>query len=174
MRRALPLLVLGFAVHAAPAQAAGCAGARAVPSAHNVAKIRSATLCLLNQQRHARGLPSLRGNAKLQRAAHGFSARMVRERFFDHTAPDGTTFDQRIAAAGYSRFRALAENIAWGSGAQSTPLRIVDIWMHSPGHRRNILDGTLRDIGIGVVPGAPLDTGGQSAATYTTDFGRRG
>jgi uncharacterized protein YkwD len=45
--------------------------------------------------------------------------------------------------------------------------------MHSSGHRRNILDRDLREIGIGIAPGAPLDVGGQRAATYTTDFGRR-
>jgi uncharacterized protein YkwD len=115
----------------------------------------------------------LRHNARLQTAAVRFSRQMVRERFFDHTAPDGTTFDERIAAAGYVGFRSLAENIAWGSGSEATPAEIVDGWMHSSGHRRNILQPTLREIGIGIAVGAPTDIGGQPAATYTTDFGRR-
>jgi uncharacterized protein YkwD len=175
LRRALPLLAVATAcaVAAPSAQAAGCAHADTQPTATNMARMRTATLCLLNQQRKAAKLAPLRASSPLQKAASGFSHQMVREDFFDHTAPDGTTFDQRIEAAGYGGFRTLAENIAWGSGSLSTPSNIVDGWMHSPGHRRNILDANLRDIGIGIAPGAPQGDGGQKAATYTTDFGAR-
>jgi uncharacterized protein YkwD len=176
MRRALLpvlLVLLVLAIPTAPAQAATCAGADTMPTHATLKKARSATLCLLNQERRAHGLPALRINTRLRRAATGFSHEMVRDGFFDHTAPDGKTFDERIVSAGYREYRALAENIAWGSGRQATPAEIVDGWMHSSGHRRNILDRDLRDIGIGIATGAPQDIGGQRAATYTTDFGRR-
>jgi uncharacterized protein YkwD len=173
MRRALLPFLFALLIPAAPAQAAPCPGAHTMPTAANAKKARSATLCLLNRQRRARGLTALRSNRRLETAATRYSRRMVRQRFFDHTAPDGTTVEQRVSAVGYGGFRALAENIAWGSGPQATPARIVNGWMHSPGHRRNILDDTLREIGIGIAQGAPQDTGGQQAATYTTDFGRR-
>jgi uncharacterized protein YkwD len=173
MRRLFLPLLFALAIPAAPAQAVGCAGANELPSAANAKQVRGATLCLLNRQRRVRGLAPLRSNSRLQVAATRYSRQMVRQRFFDHTAPDGTTFDQRVRAAGYVSFQTLAENIAWGSGLHATPARIVNGWMHSSGHRRNILDGALREIGIGIAPGAPLDVGGQSAATYTTDFGRR-
>lgn len=176
MRRVLLALLFAFAVPAVtavPAHAAGCSGADATPTSGNLTTVRKATLCLLNKHRRAKGLHPLRSNSRLQAAATRFSQRMVRERFFDHTAPDGTTFDQRIEAAGYRAFIALAENIAWGSGARATPAQIVSGWMSSAGHRRNILDASLREIGIGVVPGAPQDAGGVSAGTYTTDFGSR-
>jgi uncharacterized protein YkwD len=175
MRRLVVSLSLAIsALVAAPAaHAAGCSGADAMPSTMSASAANHATLCLLNQQRRAKSLAPLRSNTRLQSAATRFSLQMVRQQFFDHTAPDGTTFDKRIVAAGYSSFAALAENIAWGSGPQATPAQIVNGWMHSPGHRRNILDATLRDIGIGIVSGAPQDTGTQRAATYTTDFGRR-
>jgi uncharacterized protein YkwD len=173
MRRALLPLLLALAIPAAPAQAARCAGANALPTAANAKQVRGATLCLLNQHRRAHGLAPLRSNARLQAAATRYAGQMVRQRFFDHTAPDGTTFDQRIRAAGYVSFQTLAENIAWGAGRQATPARIVDGWMHSSGHRRNILDRDLHEIGIGIAPGAPQDIRGQPAATYTTDFGRR-
>jgi uncharacterized protein YkwD len=45
--------------------------------------------------------------------------------------------------------------------------------MRSKGHRRNILDRRFRNIGIGVVNGAPEKGGHGPAATYTTDFGFR-
>jgi uncharacterized protein YkwD len=173
MRRAFLPLLFALASPVAPAQAAGCRNADALPTAANAKQIRGATLCLLNQQRRARGLAPLRSNGRLQAAATRYSRQMVRQRFFDHTAPDGTTFDQRVKAAGFVRFQTLAENLAWGSGRKATPARIVNGWMHSSGHRRNILDGDLSEIGIGIAPGAPLDVGGQRAATYPTDFGKR-
>jgi uncharacterized protein YkwD len=49
------------------------------------------------------------------------------------------------------------------------------MWMHSAGHRANILNPQYRDIGIGAALGAPVEVSGASnAATYTTDFGERG
>jgi uncharacterized protein YkwD len=167
------MLLLALAILAAPAHAAACAGANVIPTTGHVAPARSATLCLLNQQRRAHHLPLLRPAIALQRAAASYSHQMIRQRFFDHIAPDGTTFDRRIRAAGYGAYRTLAENLAWGAGSQATPARIVDEWMHSPMHRHNILDGRLRDIGIGIQPGAPLGARVRPAATYTTDFGRR-
>ena len=44
--------------------------------------------------------------------------------------------------------------------------------MHSPGHRANILNPGFREIGIGVVTGAP-EPGVENAATYATSFGHR-
>ena len=56
--------------------------------------------------------------------------------------------------------------------ATSSPRRksIVRSWMHSPGHRANILNPAFREIGIGVVTGAP-EAGTEHAATYATSFG---
>ena len=46
--------------------------------------------------------------------------------------------------------------------------------MNSPGHRANILSPSFREIGIGVAYGAPVAGAGTPAATYATDFGRKG
>jgi uncharacterized protein YkwD len=43
--------------------------------------------------------------------------------------------------------------------------------MHSAGHRRNILDRSFREIGIGIAIGSPR---GGSGATYVNEFGHRG
>ena len=46
--------------------------------------------------------------------------------------------------------------------------------MASPPHRQNILNGRFREIGIGVVVGAPRrNVFGLPAATYATSFGSR-
>ena len=161
-------------IPAAPAHArAACAGASALPQQSRLAKVRAATLCLINAERRERGLPPLRADRRLSRAATRHSQRMVRLRFFDHVGPRGLTMAQRVEAAGYTGWRRLGENIAWGSGSRSAPARIVADWMRSPGHRRTILDARLREIGIGVARGAPQPVGGLPAATYTTNFGAR-
>ena len=66
----------------------------------------------------------------------------------------------------------LGENLAWGSYQLATPKSIVRSWMHSPGHRANILNADFHEIGVGVVEGAP-EPGVESAATYATSFGTR-
>ena len=90
---------------------------------------------------------------------------MVRHHYFEHG-----DFAGRIHHAGYHGYT-LGENIAWGSLRYSTPESIVRMWMHSPGHRANILRPQFRDIGIGIARGAP-ERGVHGAATYTTDFGK--
>ena len=162
---------------AAPAYA-GCAGAGAMPSGANGAKVRKATLCLLNAQRRAHGLAKLRANGRLRRAATDYSILMVRDGFFSHVSPSGSTMMSRIQSTNYlarARSWALGENLAWGTGELATPRAIVRAWMNSPGHRENILNGGFRDIGIGIANGAPTPAdAGPRGATYTTDFGSRG
>jgi uncharacterized protein YkwD len=163
-------------VAAAPAHAA-CAGADVTPSGANAAKVRKATLCLLNVQRRAHGLRKLRENGKLRRAAAGYSRLMVSQGFFSHVSPGGSTLESRVNSTHYldgARSWSIGENIAWGTGALGTPRAIVKAWMNSPGHRENILNGTYRDIGIGIATGAPIPAGAAAGGgTYTTDFGYR-
>jgi uncharacterized protein YkwD len=172
--------VLAVAVSApVTGQAAGgrCAGADVLPSAATLSQARSATLCLLNRERAAKGLPALRSEKALGTMATRFAGLMVRQRFFDHVSPGGSTLSSRIASSGYVRRTvswSAGENIAWGSGVEATPASIVAAWMHSAPHRRNILDPRFREVGIGVSPGAPAQLGdGEQAATYATEFGRR-
>jgi uncharacterized protein YkwD len=168
--------VLAATVAAAPAHAA-CAGADVMPSSANAAKVRKATLCLLNVQRRAHGLRKLRENSKLRHAAAGYSRLMVSQGFFSHVSPGGSTLESRVNSTHYldgARSWSIGENIAWGTGRLGTPRAIVKAWMNSPGHRDNILNGTYRDIGIGIATGAPIPAGAAAGGgTYTTDFGYR-
>jgi uncharacterized protein YkwD len=169
-RRAVVAFVSLTALAGAPAaQAAGrCRGADSVPHHGAGALARRATLCLLNSQRHQHHLAGLRSNARLARAASRHSSDMVAHHYFAHGDPVS-----RILHAGYMNMHqswTVGENIAWGSGSISTPREIVKMWMHSPGHRANILRGSFREIGIGIALGTPA---GGSGATYTTDFGAK-
>lgn len=170
------LVAIAFACTATPAVAASCPDRDVVPTAATLKRTQTATLCLLNRERRHHGLKKLRAQRQLTKVARAFAKRMVKERFFDHVAPDGSTFDRRIKRSGYvakARRYWLAENIAWGTEKLATPAEIVDSWMHSPGHRANILTPRFRDIGVGIAPGAPEATDGDTrAATYATEFGR--
>lgn len=169
-------VALALGTGSAPAAAAGCADATLRPHTENLERVRAATLCLLNAERADRGLPALRADERLTRAAQAYSAKMVRRRFFAHVCPDGSTLKGRIRSAKYLngsvRDYSLGENLAWGSGALSTPRSIVRGWMRSSAHRHAILDARFEDVGVGVAPGAPRKVRGR-AATYTAEFGYR-
>jgi uncharacterized protein YkwD len=153
---------------------ATCANADVTPNAGNLEAVRAAIVCLHNQVRARNGLPLLKGNTKLRRAAEGHSAEMVQKRYFDHTSPAGSTMVDRILAARYVRANqgwSLGENLEWGTGSLATPRGAMESWMGSPGHRANILQRSFREMGVGVVTRVPVsDTRG---ATYTVDFGVR-
>ena len=152
-----------------------CTHTAVQPAAGNLADVRAAVLCLHNRERAEHGLPPLRENAKLRRAAEGHSGDMVAGRFFAHESRAGADMTDRILRTGYARGQgwSLGENIAWGTGSLATAAEIQRAWMESPGHRANILRRQFRDIGIGIALGAPVAAGGLDGATYTADFGLR-
>jgi uncharacterized protein YkwD len=152
-----------------------CANADLEATGENLRQVRAAILCLHNQIRAEHDLPALRENKRLRKAALGHSREMVKDRFFEHTTPEGVTMVDRILRAKYVREDegwVLGENLAWGTGAYGTPRGALDAWMESPGHRANILRPQFREIGIGIAVGAPVGSSGQGA-TYTADFGVR-
>jgi uncharacterized protein YkwD len=152
-----------------------CEAASARVGEASQGQLLRATLCLLNAERSRRGLPRLRLNERLSEAAERHSRDMVRRRYFSHDSLGGASFVDRIRRTGYlrsARSWSVAENLAWGSGNRGTPEQIMRSWMHSPGHRSNILTGRFREVGIGVIEGAPVRVG-LPAATYTTNFGAR-
>ena len=154
-------------------------GAAAATPAHAAspcsAPVSSATttLCLINAE-GAHGVKPVRHDAKLYRAAIRHSRDMVAKRYFAHESRSGARFSTRVARTGWMNGRgrwAVGENLGWGSGTQATPRSIVAAWMHSAGHRANLLNPRYHviGIGIGIASGAPAGSNG--GATYTTDFG---
>jgi len=102
-----------------------------------------------NAERARHGLRALTVDRRLAAAAHAHSADMVQRGFFAHESPDGRQVWDRAVAAGYA-YRKVAENIAAG---QRSAEEVVRGWMESPGHRANILDGDLTQIGVGRAEG---------------------
>jgi uncharacterized protein YkwD len=149
----------------------GCSGAKRVPSAQTLEQARTATLCLLNAERAAEGLPALVEDARLTRAAQLHSDDMGNRRFYAHENPDGLTPSARVYAQGLPRYgTTVAENIHWAGGYRATPLRIMRDWMDSPGHRENILRREVTHVGIGIGFVAPDPAHKGPARVYTTDF----
>lgn len=155
------------------AGATACANADLQPDATNLPSVSDATFCLLNAERAARGLTALKPDRQLQRAALAHGGDMVDHQYFAHEGRDGSQPAERIRATGYlsggGAWR-IGENLAWGTGDLASPRAIMAAWMHSPGHRANILQPQYRQIGFGVIAGNPNAKDG-SGATYVTEFG---
>ncbi|RLN90270.1 hypothetical protein BBJ28_00009296 [Nothophytophthora sp. Chile5] len=92
-------------------------------------------LARVNQEREKKKLPALVMNSKLQAAAQRQADDMADKAFMSHKGSDGSTMKQRIVATGFTG-GGMAENVASG---QKTVDEVVDSWMKSSGHRRNIL-----------------------------------
>lgn len=175
---AVVLAVLAVALIAAPTALAeqACPAANATPASATKREIVRATLCQLNRERAHHGLGRLKLNKRLTRAARRHALDMARRNYFSHDTLGGGSFVDRIRRAGYLRGASswiVGENLAWGSHNLSRPGAIMRMWMKSPGHRANILNGSFREIGIGVAYDAPVAGGGNPAGTYATDFGTR-
>ncbi|CAM2781658.1 CAP domain-containing protein [Saccharomonospora xinjiangensis] len=104
-------------------------------------------VALVNAERADAGCRSVRVDGRLAGAAQGHSDDMAENGYLSHTSQDGRSFSERIEAEGYPS--PAAENIAMG---MSTPEAVMDAWMASDGHRRNILNCEIAAIGVGVNP----------------------
>ena len=149
---------------------AGCAGAGAGPDPERVQEGRAAVLCLLNVQREGHGLPPFTADAMLDRAAQRHAEDMAERDFFAHENPDGFGPDARIRRAGFEG-RTTGENLAWGTGPEATAAATVDGWMHSPGHRANILRRSFTKVGTGLVDGSPDPLVRDRAGIWVNAFG---
>jgi uncharacterized protein YkwD len=115
----------------------------------DLAKIRAAMLARVNAERKRAGVRPLAANTRLDLAAQRHAADMLARRYFAHESPEGKTVRERAKSAGYD-WREIGENLAEG---QLTVAEVMDSWMHSPGHRRNLLDPGFRELGVGLALG---------------------
>lgn len=97
-------------------------------------------LDLVNIERRKAGVKPLALSDELMRAAAVRSQEITQ--VFSHTRPDGTKFSSLVSRHG----RRIGENIA---GGYQTPEDVVDGWMHSEGHRKNILHPDFTELGVG-------------------------
>lgn len=102
---------------------------------------------LTNQERAKNGLAALKVDTTLSKMAREKSRDMSVNGYFSHTSPTyGSPFDM-MKQYGIT-YRAAGENIAMG---QRTPEEVVQAWMNSEGHRKNILSSNFTHIGVGYI-----------------------
>jgi uncharacterized protein YkwD len=100
----------------------------------------------INAARKANGLGALRTSSALATAAQSLACDNAARQGVSHVSSDGSQIQQRMRAVGY-RFSAAAENTGRGFGSANNA---VAWWMDSSGHRANILNSSVRDIGVGI------------------------
>jgi hypothetical protein len=103
-------------------------------------------LALANQARGAMGAGPLKWDQALADAARKHCLRMTAEGPISHRYPGELDLTERAGQAG-AHFNLIEENVAIGP----TPAEIHDEWMHSPGHRSNLLNPEVDRVGIAVV-----------------------
>lgn len=103
----------------------------------------------LNRERAAQGLPALVWDDDLAAAARLHAERMAQMNQMSHQLPGEADLLARASGSG-ARFSMVAENVAVGPD----PGTIHSAWMHSSGHRANILSAELNAVGIAVAPGS--------------------
>jgi uncharacterized protein YkwD len=100
-----------------------------------------------NKERAAQNLPPLTLVPAISEVARQYAVYMATHDHFDHSDLDGHGPDFRLTQGGVA-WSAMGENILYNY--DGTGLKAIDQWMHSPGHRANILSSSFGKVGYGV------------------------
>lgn len=100
---------------------------------------------ILNGYRKGAGCRELRWHQPTAGVAQRHSDDMVQRQFFGHVDPDGRSLAHRLAEGGVS-YRIAGENLAAG---QPTAAEVLQDWMASSAHRRNIENCAFTHHGLG-------------------------
>jgi uncharacterized protein YkwD len=138
----LLLVAWGCASPASPTEASPDAAGDGAGSG-----ITGSIVQLTNAERSKAGLTPFRANTLLMQAAQLQADQMARLGRLEHELSGAKypTPADRLAAVGY-RWQSYGENIAMG---QTSAAAVLDSWMHSSGHRANILNSRYQEIGVG-------------------------
>ena len=120
------------------------------PTTPKVSSELQQVLDLVNAERVPRGLVPVRFSAELNEAAQLHTQRQADDGSIYHQDPrDGSSPGDRVSRAGY-QFSTWGENVAAG---YPTPAAVMDGWMKSEGHCKNILNPAFTELGVGLVVG---------------------
>jgi uncharacterized protein YkwD len=131
----------------------------------------------INVLRRKHGLATLRPNASLRAAADAHSSAMAARGFFAHESADGSSFWKRVKrfyGSGGRAYWSVGVNLLWSS-PDVDAAGALRMWLNSPPHRKNLLTGRWREVGLsavhvdagpGVYKNAPV-------TILTADFGVR-
>jgi uncharacterized protein YkwD len=170
-------LLLLYGLAAVPASAGSTA-----PRAHAVSLVALPSLsaqvtAAVNQVRLTHGRRVLTAAAGLEAAAMQHTIEMGRDGYFAHDSHDGTVFWKRLQAfypAPASGCWSVGENLVY-AGPVLSAAQAIQLWLHSPEHRRNLLDPHWQQLGVAAVQVTDAGGvfGGQTVTVITNDFGAR-
>jgi uncharacterized protein YkwD len=153
----LAIAALGFTFSAMPAAAAPM----------SAPALETAVLSEMNIARAQNHRAPLRMLNTLTTPARAQSRYLLKTGLLSHDSRDGTPFWTRLQRAGFPRTRAMGENLVQVGGCNESTARLaVQLWMHSPDHKANLLDKRFHVTGVGVSFNASCDV-----TVITADYG---
>ncbi len=131
-----------------------------MPDLPDIAKAETAIVQLTNEFRRSEKLGEVKRNRELDHAAKLFAEYLAKTGRFAHEA-DGRQPADRAKAAGY-KFCTIAENLALnqdsrGFKSEALAKQVVEGWKNSPGHRKNMVQPGVTEIGVGVAKAPDAD-----------------
>lgn len=142
----LAALGAGLAAPQPASATTGTPSSSSVTAARTAARVSSVSssyekqvLILTNRARKKHGLRALVPASCTERRSTGWARSMAARHTLQHQSM------RTLAMACGTTY--VGENIARGPGL--TPARVVNLWMHSKGHRANILNRKYRHLGVG-------------------------
>lgn len=88
--------------------------------------------------------PPVTWNTQLEEAAYSHTTDMSKNKFFGHNAPDGSRGGNRLERVGY-KWKTYGENIGQG---YKTEKEMLAGWLASPGHCKNIMNKSFKEMGV--------------------------
>jgi hypothetical protein len=128
--------------------------------------VETRLVTLINRARTSRGIAALRIAPGFTDVARRWSSTMATRQSMYHNP----SLISHVSASGGSAWRAVAENVGYGYGADS----LFDMYMRSSAHRANILSSRMRYLGIGWAerPGGLGYNTQVFVSDYSTSYGR--
>lgn len=108
-----------------------------------------------NQAREAKKLSDLSNEEILEKAARDHSRDMLQRNYLSHFSPEKKSVVDRVKKYQPKLQRSLGENLHTISSAQglvdpeAVAEQMMDDWLHSPSHRKNILSQQYSFLGVG-------------------------
>ncbi len=133
-----------------------------IPPIYSAPVSQAKMLELINQARNQarycgdvyfEAVPALSYNPILSEAAKLHARDMSQYSFFSHAGSDGSDVAVRVNKFGYDWLR-VGENLAYGSKGVYSEAQIVEGWLNSPGHCKNIMNSAFKEIGLDKVSAA--------------------
>ncbi len=116
------------------------------------ARVAAEMLSRVNEVRRREGLPPFAPSPLLDRISQEHAEDMLARSYSGHRTPEGLGPSERARADGYHI--GIGENIV---EQRFSVEEALEAWLGSPGHRRNVLDPSCREMGLGLAVGEGYD-----------------